>query len=159
MSKEQGGLGIIDIKDQNTALLKFLDKFFNKSDIPWVKLTWSKLYANKQTPPQARSAVGSFWWKEIMGLFGKYQAMAICKPNSGDTVLFWSQIWTGQDQALKDLFPQLYSFAKKPKCSVQFFIEQEENRLFSLPLSQMAADQLEEIANQIQDFDFCRRTR
>lgn len=40
MSKEQGGLGIIDIKDQNIALLlKFLDKFFNKSDIPWVKLT------------------------------------------------------------------------------------------------------------------------
>ena len=76
---------------QNTALLlKFLDKFFNKSDIPWVKLTWSKLYANKQTPPQARSPVVSFWWKEIMGLFGKYQAMAICKPNSGNTVLFWS---------------------------------------------------------------------
>lgn len=46
--KEEGGLGIIDIKSQNSALLmKFLDKFYNKSVIPWVDLTWTKLYANK----------------------------------------------------------------------------------------------------------------
>lgn len=33
--KDQGGLGIIDIKSQNNALLlKFLDKFYNKADIP-----------------------------------------------------------------------------------------------------------------------------
>jgi hypothetical protein len=38
--KDQGGLGIIDIKSQNNALLmKFLDKFYNKVDIPWVTLT------------------------------------------------------------------------------------------------------------------------
>jgi hypothetical protein len=35
--KDQGGLGIIDIKSQNNALLlKFLDKFYNKAEIPWV---------------------------------------------------------------------------------------------------------------------------
>lgn len=34
-SKEQDGIGIIDIKTQNNALLlKFLDKFYNKVDIP-----------------------------------------------------------------------------------------------------------------------------
>lgn len=33
--KDQGGLGIIDIKSQNDALLmKFLDKFYNHSDVP-----------------------------------------------------------------------------------------------------------------------------
>lgn len=38
--KEQGGLGIIDISQQNDALLmKFLDKFFNKAPLPWVTLT------------------------------------------------------------------------------------------------------------------------
>jgi hypothetical protein len=45
--KDQGGLGIIDIKSLNNALLmKFLDRFYNKADIPWVSLTWSKLYSN-----------------------------------------------------------------------------------------------------------------
>lgn len=38
--KEQGGLGIIDIESQNDALLmKFLDKFYNNVDVPWVNLT------------------------------------------------------------------------------------------------------------------------
>jgi hypothetical protein len=33
--KDQAGLGIIDIKTQNNALLlKFLDRFYSKSDIP-----------------------------------------------------------------------------------------------------------------------------
>jgi hypothetical protein len=37
-SKKEGGLGIIDIKAQNLALLiKHLDRFYNHADIPWVK--------------------------------------------------------------------------------------------------------------------------
>jgi len=45
--KDQGGLGIIDIKNQNEALLmKFLDKFYKHANVPWVNLTWSKLYTN-----------------------------------------------------------------------------------------------------------------
>ena len=52
---------MIDIKSQNSALLmKFLDKFYNEAEIPWVSLTWSKFYSNLQTPPQARSPIGSF---------------------------------------------------------------------------------------------------
>jgi hypothetical protein len=38
--KDQGGLGIIDLRAQNTALLlKFLHKFYNKKDLSWVQLT------------------------------------------------------------------------------------------------------------------------
>jgi hypothetical protein len=36
-SKEEGGLGVINIRTQNeTLLLKHLHKFFNKEDLPWV---------------------------------------------------------------------------------------------------------------------------
>lgn len=39
------------LENHNTALLlKFLDKFYNNSDIPWVQPTWSKLYSNSDTP-------------------------------------------------------------------------------------------------------------
>jgi hypothetical protein len=35
LSKDQGGLGIIDLRTQNTALLlKFLDKFYNHANLP-----------------------------------------------------------------------------------------------------------------------------
>lgn len=38
--KDQGGLGIIDLRVQSEGLLlKFLHKFYNKLDLPWVKLT------------------------------------------------------------------------------------------------------------------------
>jgi hypothetical protein len=34
-TKEEGSLGVLDLKTQNEALLiKNLDKFFNKADIP-----------------------------------------------------------------------------------------------------------------------------
>jgi len=57
--KDQGGLGIIDIETQNHALLlKFLDKFCNRDAAPWVTLTWSKLYANSQTPLNLEAQVG-----------------------------------------------------------------------------------------------------
>jgi hypothetical protein len=48
-------------------------------------------------------------------------------------------------EALKDSYPQLFSFTKKPKWSIRFFIEQEVDRIFSLPLSVQAAEQLEEV--------------
>jgi ubiquinone/menaquinone biosynthesis C-methylase UbiE len=52
--KNHGGLGVIDIKSPNDALvMKHLDKFYYQVDIPWVTLTWSKFYSNTQTPPHA----------------------------------------------------------------------------------------------------------
>jgi hypothetical protein len=39
--KGKGGLGIINLEEQNRALpLKNLDKFYNKKDIPWVNMIW-----------------------------------------------------------------------------------------------------------------------
>ena len=41
--KEKGGLGVINLKLQNEALLlKHLHKFYNQADIPWIKLIWFK---------------------------------------------------------------------------------------------------------------------
>lgn len=52
-SKEGGGLGIINIMTHNNALLlKFMHKFYNKADLPWVHLTWKCLY-KRGNPPHA----------------------------------------------------------------------------------------------------------
>jgi hypothetical protein len=38
-SKDEGGLGVLDLRTQNEALLiKNIHKFFNRADIPWVHL-------------------------------------------------------------------------------------------------------------------------
>jgi hypothetical protein len=49
--KKKRGLGIIKSRLQNDALLiKNLDKFFSRADLPWVKLIWSQYYANGPMP-------------------------------------------------------------------------------------------------------------
>ena len=56
--KEKGGLGVLNLQLQNNALLlKSLDKFYNKIEIPWVQLVWWKYYQGKV--PHAAREVGS----------------------------------------------------------------------------------------------------
>jgi len=117
-----------------------------------VKLTWSKLYGSNQTPPQARSPVGSFWWKEVLKLFGEYRKLTECTPNQGNSDLFWSGNWC--PTPLKDRYPQLFSFSRKPKCSIRFFIDHEMEVNFRLPLSTQAAGQLSDLLNSELDRDW-----
>lgn len=64
-------------------------------------------------------------------------------------MIFWSDGWAGN--ALKESFPQLFSFTKKAKCSIRFFLNQELDRLFTLPLSVQAAVQLNEVESLLSD--------
>ena len=51
--KSNGGLGVLDLEVQNDALLlKNLHKFFNKADVPWVRLIWNNYYKHNKLPTQ-----------------------------------------------------------------------------------------------------------
>jgi hypothetical protein len=53
--KNKGGLGVIKLRLQNDVLLlKNLDKFFSKAELPWVQLIWAKYYNNGSAPGQRR---------------------------------------------------------------------------------------------------------
>ena len=57
--KDKGGLGVINLRLQNDALLmKQLHKFYNRMEIPWVQLIWFKYFQNKV--PHAAREMGSF---------------------------------------------------------------------------------------------------
>jgi len=63
--KEKSGLGVINLRLQNDALLlKHLHKFYNQADLPWVQLVWYRYYQNKV--PHATRELGSFWWRDII---------------------------------------------------------------------------------------------
>lgn len=57
--------------------------------------------------------------------------------------------WAGH--AFKETYAHLFSFTKKPKCSLRFFFSNEENIIFSLPMSTQAAEQLTEIQTLLQE--------
>lgn len=62
--KSKGGLGVIDLRLQNNALLiKNLHKFYNRHPIPWVTLR-SSYYVDKV--PHALTLKGSFWWRDVL---------------------------------------------------------------------------------------------
>ena len=89
---KQGGLGVLNLNIQNTALLlKNLDKIFNQNDIPWVHLVWESYYNQGKLP--GYQLEGSFWWKAHLKLIDAYKAMARCQPGNGKTAYFWSDLW------------------------------------------------------------------
>ena len=93
--KNHGGLGVINLELQNTALLlKQVHKFFSKTDIPWVKLVWS-LYDD--SPPHAQSPRGSFWWRDVFKLVNIYRSITRAEVNNGRMTLFWKDFWHGNE--------------------------------------------------------------
>lgn len=86
--KEEGGLGVIDLKRQNKALLmKNLDKFLNRKDLPWVSLVWEKLYPNGKL--RSITKKGSFWWRDILKLLDTFKTLSYVQVQNGQTCLFW----------------------------------------------------------------------
>jgi hypothetical protein len=113
--------------------LKHLDKFYNKKDIPWVNLIWDTYYSNGGIPHTA-GPKGSFWWKDILKLCEIFRGIATYKVGSGDTVMFWTDVWN--DMLMQNKFPRLFSYAKKKDISVaQFLTHNQLQEQFHLPLS------------------------
>ncbi len=132
--KSKGGLGIINLELQNIALLmKHLDKFYNRKDVPWVNLIWNKYYASKDTPPHALRETGSFWWKDILRLNTVFRAISKITPNQGDSFLFWKDLWS--NDILQESMTNLFSFASNEDISLKAFQNQELHQNFKLPLS------------------------
>lgn len=93
--KKEGGLGVINLRVQNEALLlKNLHKFYNRLDIPWVHLIWEKLYSNGNLPRWRRK--GSFWWRDILKLLDQFKGLAVVSIKDGKTCSFWHDLWGGR---------------------------------------------------------------
>jgi hypothetical protein len=138
--KQCGGLGVINFQKQNAALLlKFLDKFYNRRDIPWVNLIWEAHYSDKI--PHTEKLCGSFWWCDVVRLVDNFRGVAVVKHGKGDTFLFWSDNWVlvGDSKPMRSRFPRLFSYALDENIvASQVFNAENLTSLFHLPLSRPA---------------------
>jgi hypothetical protein len=144
--KSKGGLGITNLAAHNEALLlKFLHKFFNKENIPWVHLLW-RCYNN--STPQATNISSSFWWRDIIKLCPKIKMIASCSISSGDIALLWSDKWS--TDLLMTKFPRLHSFAIDKLASVKNIFDMDDPiDAFHLPLSTQALEEFQEFNHLI----------
>jgi hypothetical protein len=82
-----GRLGIVNFQKHNAALLiKFLDKFYNKKDVPWMELVWHAHYDGKI--PHAEKLCASFWWRDVLKLVDNFRGVSAMTMGIGDTFLF-----------------------------------------------------------------------
>ena len=146
---DKGGVGILNLKIQNEALLlKSLDKFYNHADTPWVDLIWQTHYMGKI--PHAMKACGSFWWRDVTKLMPIFRGISHCLVGNGSSILFWKDSWG--DIIASDGFPRAFSFARDEDVSVQKFLSADSlGANFHLPLSPKA---LQEISSLILIFFF-----
>mgnify|MGYP000863857686 FL=1 len=151
--KLKGGLGILNLGLQNEALLmKFLNKFYNKVDVPWVHLIWDSYYY--QRVPHDTAMCGSFWWRDICKLMDTFRAVSSVCVGKGDSLLFWSDSWEVDNSCipLQDRFPRLFSFCIQKNSSVlEVMASGEFHSMFSLPLSEMAYRELNQLSGILSD--------
>lgn len=86
-----------------------------------------------------------------MSLSDDFLKIASASAIKGDTIVFWNDVWNFG--LLKERFPQLHSFAKKPKCSVYTFLQGDNSKIFWLPLSMEASAQLDELSHPLDAFE------
>ena len=127
---------MINLKIHNEALLlKFLHKFFNKLDIPWMHLIWDNHYVDKIT--HAMDLVGSFWWKDILKLTPTYRGISRVQLVDGTSTLFWKDLW--REEVLQTSHPRAFSFAMQEDLSVaDTMATTDMHATFQLPVSPQA---------------------
>jgi hypothetical protein len=142
-TKKEGSLGVLSQRTHNEALLlKYMHKFLNREDLPWVNLIWEKYYRNGRLPGAA--TVGSPWWRDILRLIDKYKDFASVNIQDGKSCLFWEDLWNGLVPKLS--FPELFSFTRKPKITLaEVKAAPNLHDLFHLPLSVEAFSQLKQL--------------
>jgi hypothetical protein len=95
--------------------MKYLHKFYNKIDTPWVHLLWNTYYNGRI--PHAMDHVGSFWWKDVCKLMPTFRGFAIFSVRDGLSTLFWKDVWLSD--VISEQFPRAFSYAVDTDVSVQ----------------------------------------
>jgi len=114
--KKEGGLGIIDVRKFNYALLaKWRWRVISQDEGKWREVLESK-YGVELECPQLPVKYQSWWWRDLVkvcregGGEGWFQKEVHWKLGRGDKVRFWEDVWIG-DTSLKSLFQRLYSLS------------------------------------------------
>jgi hypothetical protein len=129
-------------------LLKHLDKFYKRTDTPWVQLVWFKHYA--EGVPHAMPPCGSFWWRDIIGLADIFRGVSTVTIGAGDSVLLWKDPWT--EPLLCDKAARLFSFVNHKDVSVFDFVNcQNLEDHLALPLSIEAHTELLSLEDELND--------
>jgi hypothetical protein len=150
--KKSGGLGVLNLRIQNEGLLlKYLHKFYNRVDTPWVHLIWNSYYTNKI--PHTMAPCGSPWWRDILKLVPIFRGIDCSQIGDGRATLFWKDKWLTNINS--EEFPRAFSFTTNEDISVRDFLSSNQlSQNFSLPLTPQALAEVRTLQHLSSHIDF-----
>ena len=115
-AKEEGGLGVKDIRMFNCALLaKWNWRMLSEEKGKWKEILVSKYYTGG-VRTEVSGNYSSWWWKDLYRACnegegdGWFQKSIVWNVGAGDKVKFWEDVWL-KNNKLKTLFPRLCSIS------------------------------------------------
>lgn len=149
LQKQQGGLGIRDLRAHNTGLvLKLANRVLTDSDDPMAKWFRQKyLQSTIQLKPRNNDTPT---WKLILSHFQILSSVEQVKIGNGRTTLFWKDQW--MPQHLEYTYPVLFSFAINKECAVESQFSHNTWQLQLHPnLSYQAETELQALLQNLQN--------
>ncbi|KAJ3700519.1 hypothetical protein LUZ61_004224 [Rhynchospora tenuis] len=100
--KSVGGLGLVDLKLQNQALLlRWIWNLYTKQESLWgCAATNLYCHTDTQASPLTWKISGSFFWRDLRSLFPLFQLSTRMTIQSGRSTSFWFDNWAGQPLCL-----------------------------------------------------------
>jgi hypothetical protein len=115
--KECGGLGIINSKNMNVALmLKWIWRLYHEDEAIWVRVLRAK-YASADDIFAGSGVGGSPFWRSLHKIKHLFKLGAAYGVVDGQRTLFWLDLWEGL-QPLRDRLPSLFAICEDPMISV-----------------------------------------
>ncbi|CAL1356447.1 unnamed protein product [Linum trigynum] len=130
--KKFGGLGILDLRICNTAMLaKWLWKFSRERDEWWRDLISIKYphSSSEWISGEMKTPVGCSPWSQILKTSKDFWKFAWVEPGGGAWASFWFDVWIKGRPPLAESFPRVFAAAESPCCQVAEVLHYEDGPL------------------------------
>ena len=115
LPRKDGGLGVRDLRLQNTCLLlKLLHRAHNSRDSAWAR--WLEVEFGGPMSAPDNTAAGTHW-AALRRLLPDYRLLTTVEVGDGRSTAFWHDCWLSTGP-LVDAMPALYSHARRKETSV-----------------------------------------
>jgi len=124
---ETGGLGIIDLRVFNLALLgKWIWRLRSDKGSLWKEILESKYGGWRVLRKGGKSSKDSLWWRDLKEVWSSegwgrnFEDAIKWRSGTGKEIVFWEDNWVGNG-ALKEVFTRLFSLSLSKESKVAEF--------------------------------------